>query len=204
MTIKNKIIALMISLIAMPTFAQAKEGKARFGLDAGYAYADIKAEETCRDIGAVTSVSCTWDNATPTLRAFVDYGIQKNLAVELGYFVTDSLDATYTVSGASAAESSKAQGFDLSLVYKQNDDQGFFVKGGVHRAKVDGEASLRIGSTTYSLGSGSETGISWLAGLGYEGKINDTTSWRAGLSYYNDLGNVSGADATLVYVGVVF
>ena len=203
MVIKNKVITLIISLILMTNFAVAQEGKLRFGVDAGYAYTDIKAEETCREIATVATVSCKWDNATPTLRAYVDYGLQKNLAVEFGYFITDSLDATYTVSGASASESYKAKGVDLSLVYKQKDDEGFFAKGGLHRATLDGAASIRIGGTTYSA-SGSETGISWLAGFGYEGKINQTTSWRAGFSYYNNLGNVSGADAKLVYLGLVF
>jgi hypothetical protein len=52
MKIRTKIIALMISLIAMPTFvlAQTNMGQTKFGIDVGYGFADIDAKNTAQSI----------------------------------------------------------------------------------------------------------------------------------------------------------
>ena len=56
MKIRNKIIALIISLIAMPAFslAQTNVGKTKFGIDGGYVFADLDAKNTAQSIANST------------------------------------------------------------------------------------------------------------------------------------------------------
>lgn len=200
-----KKILTILTIIALTTFgAKAEEGKFRFGVEGGYGFADIGADETAAEIASVAGTTTyTYDKADLMGRLFVQYGITSETSVELGYFRSAALDATYTVSGASATESYTAQGFDISGVYKPS-DEGFFGKAGVHRSTLDGASTITIGGTTYNLAAATETGTSWLAGAGYEGNLQDGMKWRAGVTHYNAIGNVSGADVTFVYAGIIF
>jgi len=56
MKIKNKIIALVISLISIPniSLAQTKIGETKFGIDGGYAFADVGAQSTAQAIANLT------------------------------------------------------------------------------------------------------------------------------------------------------
>jgi hypothetical protein len=205
MKIRKKIIALMISLIAIPTFAQSKEGKFSFGVDAGLAKADIGAEESARELSRLSgrAVSYSYEQSTLTGRVYVDYGINKDFSVELGYFRSASLDANYRSGADTAKESVTTKGYDLAAVYKPK-EQGYFGKAGIHKSELDGQASITIAGLGTFTGSGSEKGNGWLVGAGYEGKIDDNMSWRAGITYYDSLGGLSSGDATFLYVGLKF
>jgi hypothetical protein len=182
------------------SIAQAEQGKLRFGAELGYAWVDIGAEENARAIAAAgATVSYTYDKADLAGRLYAQYGLTKEISAEIGYLKTASLDATYRIAGASATESYDASGFDLAGVYQA--DNGFYGKAGVHSTEVDGKRNILIGSTTYAL-SGNASGTGFLAGAGYEGKINNDMSWTAGVTYYDSLGGLSGADATFVSVGL--
>ena len=133
MKIRNKIIALMISLIAFPSLslAQTKAGETKFGIDAGYAFADIGAQNTAQSIANLTgsTTTYTYDKATWMVRPFVSYGFTKDVSGEFGFFYSGDLDANYrTASGVTASESYKAYGFDADAVYKG--PGGLFAKGG--------------------------------------------------------------------------
>ena len=200
----KKILSILSILILSTFSAKAEEGKFGFGVEGGYGFADIGADKTAAEIASVAGTTTyTYDKADLMGRLFVDYGVSQNINVELGYFRSAALDATYTVSGASASESYTVNGFDLTGVYKPS-DEGFFGKAGLHRSTLDGSSTITIGGTTYNLATATATGTNFLVGAGYEGSLQDGMKWRAGVTYYNDVGDVSGADVTLVYAGIKF
>ena len=134
-------------------------------------------------------------------RIYGQYGINKTLSAEVGYFKSSTLDATYTISGASAKESYDVSGFDLSAVYQA--DGGIYGKAGIHNSEINGAASVTIGGTTYAAGA-TASGTGFLVGGGYEGKIDSNMSWTVGITYYDSVGGVSGSDVTFVAAGLRF
>jgi len=203
MKIKNKVIALMISLIAMPAFslAQTNVGKTKFGIDGGYVFADLDAKNTAQAIanstGSTTTV--TYDEATWSLRPFASYGFTQLVSGEIGFFYTGDLDANYrTASGITASESYNAYGLDLSAVYTALG--GFFGKAGLTYGQVNGAASIRLSNGTTVNLSGYSYGFGTLVGIGYEAP----SGFRVGYTYYNDVGNLKGADFGMLYIGAKF
>ena len=99
-----KIIFLIFFFIFNLNHSFAKNGA---GVEGGLAYGDIGAEETAQRIanlsGSTTTV--TYDEATYYARLFYEFDITRESFIDVGYFFTGSLDATYTLSGASATES---------------------------------------------------------------------------------------------------
>ena len=203
MTIKNKMIALMISLIAMPTLslAQTKVGQTKFGIDGGYVFADLDAKNTAQSIanstGSTTTV--TYDQATWALRPFISYGFTQVVSGEIGFFYTGDLDASYrTASGITASESYNAFGLDLSAVYTAQG--GLFGKAGLTYGQVDGAASVRLSNGNSVTVSGYSYGFGTLVGIGYEAP----SGFRVGYTFYNDVGNLKGADFGMLYIGAKF
>ena len=203
MKIRNKIIALVISLISIPniSLAQTKAGETKFGIDAGYAFADVGAQSTAQSIANLTgsTTTYTYDKATWMVRPFVSYGFTKDVSGEFGFFYTGDLDANYrTASGLTASESYKAFGLDAAAVY--NWPGGFFAKGGLHYGQVDGNANVRLSNGTTAVASGYSYGVNGLVGIGYE----SAGGFRVGYTYYNDIGNLKDADFGMLYVGTKF
>lgn len=203
MTIKNKMIALMISLIVMPTLslAQTKVGQTKFGIDGGYVFADLDAKNTAQSIanstGSTTTV--TYDQATWALRPFISYGFTQVVSGEIGFFYTGDLDASYrTASGITASESYNAFGLDLSAVYTAQG--GLFGKAGLTYGQVDGAASVRLSNGNSVTVSGYSYGFGTLVGIGYEAP----SGFRVGYTFYNDVGNLKGADFGMLYIGAKF
>lgn len=175
------------------------------GLEGGYGFVDIKAKQTAQTLANLSgrTVTYTYDKATFSGRAYFGFSVMENASVEVGYFQTSNLNATYTITGASAKESYSANGIDASLVYKPT-PEGVFFKGGFHTSKISGDGSLTIGGTTYNIASTSKSGTGLLAGIGYEGKFGNSqdVNWRAGWSHYNKVGGLSDANVNLIYVGI--
>ena len=200
----KKIITIMVAILFSSSFAQAEQGKFRFGAEAGYAWVDIGAEDTAAYIARISgsTVSYSYDKADLAGRVYVQYGINKEFSAELGYLKTASLDATYTISGASATESYEATGFDLAAIYQA--DNGFYGKAGIHDTEIDGSATVTISGVGYASANATASGTGFLIGAGYEGKIDEKMSLTAGVTYYYSLAGLSGADATFVSVGLRF
>jgi hypothetical protein len=203
MRIKNKIIALVISLISIPSIslAQTKAGETKFGIDAGYAFADIGAQNTAQSIANATgsTTTYTYDKATWMVRPFVSYGFTKDVSGEFGFFYTGDLDANYrTASGLTASESYKAYGFDAAAVYTW--PGGFFAKGGLHYSQIDAAGQIRLSNGSGVNVSGYSYGVNGLVGLGYE----SAGGFRVGYTYYNDIGNLKEADFGMLYIGTKF
>ena len=190
-------LLLMTSLVS----AETKPGQTQFGIDGGYAFADIDAKNTAQSIANATgsTTTATYDNATWMIRPFVSYGYTKEISGDLGLFYTGDLDANYrTASGVTASESYKAMGVDLSGVYTF--PGGIFVKAGVHYGQLDGNASVRLSSGASASVSGYQYGANVLAGAGYE----SASGLRVGYTFYNDIGDLAGAYFGMLYVGTKF
>ena len=200
---KKLIIGIFALVLFQSQSLKAEEGKFRIGVEAGYAYADLGADKTAQELAnlAGTTVTYTYDKADLMGRIYGQYGINETLSAEVGYFNSAPLDATYTISGASAKESYDVSGFDLSAVYQA--DGGIYGKAGIHNSEINGAASVTIGGTTYAAGA-TASGTGFLVGGGYEGKIDSNMSWTVGITYYDSVGGVSGSDVTFVAAGLRF
>ena len=169
----------------------------RFGAEGGLTWADMRAEETAQTLANLSgsTVTYTYDEATWMGRVFADYELNTEMSLEVGFFFTGSLDAKYTISGSSATESYTGQGIDVAAVFNQDE---LFFKAGMHSSELEGEASLTIGGTTYSV-SETISGSGYLVGGGFEADEN-----RVGLTYYSDVGGDEDSDMLFLYYGVMF
>ncbi len=190
-------LLILILIISLFNFKNSHAEEMRFGIEGGLAFADMRAQETAQSLANLSgsTVSYTYDEGTWIGRFFVDYPLADEMSLEVGYFITGSLDATYTISGDSASESYDANGIDFSAVFKQDD---MFFKAGMHSSELNGNASLTIGGTTYNI-SDTISGSGFLVGGGYE---QDGT--RIGLTYYSDLGGDGDSDMTSLTYGILF
>ena len=188
-----KIIVFLISLFYLSN-AFSKSGP---GVEGGIGYADIGAEETAQTIanlsGSTTLV--TYDRATWYGRLFYEYEFNRETFLDIGYFMTGSLDATYTLSGASATEGYSMNGLEASMGIKND---GVFFKGGFHQSEVNGKASITIGGTTYAAAA-SATGPGFLFGAGIE-----DDQFRYGITYYDSVGGMDDANVWVGYYGIKF
>lgn len=198
----KKLIA-SIALIACSGYSHAQYYA---GVDGGYGFVDIKAKQTAQTLANLSgsTVKYTYDKAALSGRFFLGMDVAENLAVELGYFMSANASATYTISGASATENYSTSGFDAGLVFKPSAN-GLFLKAGFHRSEVSGDASVKIGNTTYNIAANSKSGTGLVAGIGYEAQFNNTPDmkWRMGWSHYNKVGGVSDANVNLLYIGLL-
>ena len=183
---------ILFLLISHSAFAELK-----MGVEGGITWADIRAEETAQILANASgsTVSYEYDDATWMGRIFGDYAINSDIHAEIGYFLTGSLDATYTISGASASEGYDAMGIDLAIV--MHTDEAFF-KAGMHSSELNGSANLTIGGTSYAV-TESISGSGFLVGGGFESDDS-----RFGLTYYSDMGGDADSDMTFLSYGVMF
>ena len=190
----NKIKYFLV--IFLLTFNSAL-AEVRIGAEGGFTWADMRAEETAQILANASGSTVTYeyDEATWMGRLFADYALTPQVHAEIGYFLTGSLDATYTISGASATEGYDAMGIDLAAVVYQDD---VFFKAGMHSSELNGNATITIGGTTYSI-TESISGSGFLVGAGLQ--MDDT---RLGLTYYSDMGGDADSDMTMIYYGVLF
>lgn len=194
----NKLKVLFFILLI--TFINIKNSNAdeiKLGIEGGLVYADMRAEETAQLLANASgsTVTYSYDEATWVGRLFADMPLSSDISVEVGFFLTGSLDATYTISGASATEGYDARGVDAAAVFKQNEA---FFKVGLHRSELNGNASLTIGGTKYNV-SETISGSGYLVGGGLE-----LDGSRVGLTYYSDVGGDGDSDMTMLYYGVMF
>ena len=195
---KKLLILITALLLSSPLFA--KEGEMGFGVDLGFGFADIGAEETAQAIanlsGSTTTV--TYDRGAFAGRIYLEYGLSDELSIDAGYIMSGDIEATYTLSGASATESYNISGIDAALSYSPS-GQGFFFKGGFHSSEIEGNASVTIGGTTYAA-TASASGEGYLIGAGYDYSNNT----RFGYTYYANMGGDSEADVGFLYYGYRF
>jgi Outer membrane protein beta-barrel domain len=178
---KKKLFAIAMTVAASSAFAQSSY----FGIEGGAAFADIKADETAQYLANVSgrTTSYTYDKATGVARIYYGTNIAKNVDVEIGYFKTSDLKASYSNSLGTANEKYSAYGLDLSAVYRP-EPTGLFFKAGVHQSKIDGNARVTVGSYS-ATGAGSESGAGLLLGLGYDAKLSNDLYWHTAFTHMN-------------------
>ena len=205
---KKLLIAATIATLPILALAEGPYG----GADIGYARVDTKAPETAQYLAnlAGESVSYTYDRAAFVGRAFAGYQFNESIALEAGYFSTGDLSNRYTSASGSATEDYRGRGGDLSFLLRPAVTSGMnnaFLRFGGHYSEVDGDASVRFSTTTYSLtgsGNANQTGTGFLVGAGYDLPIDKNVAGRIGYTFYNQLGGLSGADAHVLTVGIKF
>jgi hypothetical protein len=186
-----------LSLIGLLLFINSALAEVKMGVEGGLTYADMRAEETAQSLANASGSTVTYkyDEATWQGRIFADMEVTPEVHVEIGYFLTGSLDATYTISGASATEGYNAMGIDLAAVIYRDD---IFFKAGMHSSELEGNAKLTIGGTTYNV-SETISGTGYLVGGGMQ--VDDS---RFGLTYYADVGGDTDSDMVNIYYGLMF
>lgn len=171
------------------------------GVDLGFGFIDIGADDTAQEIANISgsTVTASYDTGAWFGRIYGEYKIADGTYLDIGLFQTGDVTAKYTLSGATASESYSANGVDISVVIKENDTEGLFVKGGMHSSTIDGNANVTISGTTYAA-QATSSGTGFLVGGGYD----YADGQRAGISYYSNLGGDSAADSWLIYYGFLF
>ena len=186
-----------LSLIGLLLFLNSALAEVKMGVEGGLTYADMRAQETAQSLANASGSTVTYeyDEATWQGRIFADMEVTPEVHVELGYFLTGSLDATYTISGASATEGYNAMGIDLAAVIYRDD---LFFKAGMHSSELEGNGKITIGGTTYTV-SETISGSGYLVGGGVQ--VDDS---RFGLTYYADVGGDTDSDMVNIYYGLMF
>jgi len=178
MKIKNKIIALMISLIAMPTFAYSQT---KYYVGAEYAKNKI-------DTG-ISNVSSSLDEEDNGFSIFLGSAVNKDFDVEVSYnnFGEASLSGVtgnqfryagtlyeFTANGSVKAE---ATSFGIAVKPKVNINKNFDLVAtlGAHRWETDFTASSTNGRATVT-----EDGYDFFYGAGLKGNFD---TFSIGLNY---------------------
>ena len=178
-----------------------KSDEISLGVDLGFGFIDIGADDTAQTIanlsGSTTTV--TYDTGSWFGRVYGEYKIADATYIDIGLFTTGDVTAKYTLSGATASESYSANGVDVSAVIKENEKEGYFVKGGFHSSTIDGNADVTISGTTYAA-QATASGTGFLIGGGFDFDGGQ----RAGATFYSNLGGDSAADMWLIYYGFLF
>ncbi|MDB4046472.1 hypothetical protein N9501_09725 [Amylibacter sp.] len=195
-------ITLITSVCLVLAAGVSTAQEIKFGIEGGIAAAELGAANTAQQFANLTgrTVSYTEEGAALAGRIFVEYGVSDNISAEVGYFATSNLDANYSFSGtaATAHEGASANGIDFGAKFKATDE--IFFRAGIHFSDLNQNASVKIGNTTYVAAVANQSGT----GTYFGGGFNVFENASVGITQYMDLGGVSGADATFLFVGYKF
>lgn len=200
MKFKNIIIALIFSLIGMPTLSLTKEIKPyvfldykRFGY--GVEKEDLQAiNRSLVRLGYTSSTSST-DNVGNGFEIGGGADIHKNFGLEASYVNLGTLTIKTTLTGPSENVKTEIDGtsFAAAVVLKVGDDKNtFFGRVGMHTWDLDGRVTGSRGSATASLGDGTDP----FFGAGY--KFGDFL--KVGYDYYK----IDDGDIRSFNIGINF
>jgi hypothetical protein len=211
MKMKNLLSSITLACVVIAGGAFADGGKSAssgsyVGIEAGLGLSDLKAQQTAQTIANTVGSAVIYEaqNNYLTGRVFFGSEIMSSLALEVGAFAATRLEATYTLvsNGNYVTEKYSAQGIDLVGVFTVPDTE-FFVKGGIHRSKLQGDASLTLSGTAYDVVSYSDSGSGLVFGLGMNTPLGNGSSVRYSYTQYNDVGGVKGAEMSTLSVAYV-
>jgi len=196
---KKNIAAAVAAIAAMmaagSVAAQTVDSGLYIGLEGGIASISAIATPT-------NGVKTSETNEAAALRALVGYQINKNFAVELGYFATDDFKQDGTDRSRTVRYNLKAdvKGADLSVIYKFTEFvPGLYLKAGATHSKVSASLSQPAGNS-----SGSVSGTGYLFGLGYEFAVAQNVGINVGYTRYEKLGGESDNKMNLYSAGVKY
>ena len=198
MKIRNKIIALVISLIAMPTFALAKDGP----------YIGVKASSIKIDFITTDGFNLNnlVENDFKALDAHIGYNVGNGF-FELGYLNSDKGTKSGTSTSGSVTITTtnfgyEFDGYRLGAGYNYNVGNNVVLKPFINyydlKFTASGTISASNGSTTVTgKVSGSDRDQAIDAGLGLDYVINDKS--KIGISYSQFIDKFTDTDSTKVY-----
>ena len=198
MKIRNKIIALVISLIAMPTFALAKDGP----------YIGVKASSIKIDFITTDGFNLNnlVENDFKALDAHIGYNVGNGF-FELGYLNSDKGTKSGTSTSGSVTITTtnfgyEFDGYRLGAGYNYNVGNNVVLKPFINyydlKFTASGTISASNGSTTVTgKVSGSDRDQAIDAGLGLDYVINDKS--KVGISYSQFIDKFTDTDSTKVY-----
>jgi opacity protein-like surface antigen len=196
---KKNIAAAVAAIAAMmaagSVAAQTVDSGVYIGLEGGIASISAIATPT-------NGVKTSETNEAAALRALVGYQINKNFAVELGYFATDDFKQDGTDRARTVRYNLKAdvKGADLSVIYKFTEFvPGLYLKAGATHSKVSVSLNQPAGNS-----SGSVTGTGYLFGLGYEFAVAQNVGINVGYTRFEKLGGESENKMNLYSAGVKY
>lgn len=135
-------------------------------------------------------------------RVFVGYQFDPNVSLELGYFGTDNLRKTWSISGTLFGISGKVHGWELTPVFKLTQGvPGLFFKAGVTYSTA--ENNIEVGQTSVA-SIDDDRGTGYLLGLGYEYSFTSNLAARIAYTRYERLGGESGNKLNLISAGLKF
>jgi hypothetical protein len=178
------------------------QSSAYFGAEGGYAISDIKAGDTAQAIANATGTTTTvrYDRGALIGRVFVGSAINDSLGLELGGFMSGSIDARYSNTTGTASESVSARGLDFSAKFMSSAD--WYARGGVHYSQVSGDAQLNMAGVSYR-GSGTSSGAGFLVGAGISNKGSDGSGTYYEYRYLGRLGGLTDANAHMLVIGFI-
>lgn len=156
------------------------------GGDVGYGRAG-SAEDFAEEIAGF-GFNVNYDEGVAMGRVFGGYSFSENVAFEGGAFFTSDLNFSLSAPGfGNVGEVDVgAMGGDFSLLLRPNVASGLnglFIRGGGHYSEVEAEL------TGLGTAESSDSGAGYLAGIGYDARINDRLTARISYTRY---GNVAG------------
>jgi len=190
--------------IFMVMNVHARDTDGYFGVEGGFAFADIRADETAsvfvNTFGG--SVNYEYDVADLAGRLSIGYGMNDMFDLELGYFLTADFNATYNgVAGNgvvySATETYSASGIDVSALIRPNSGD-FFIRVGMHNSEVEGQGNFVIPGVGSANVSATQSGSGLLVGLGYDWGLDDRSFARVSYSFYDKLGGADNSELGLL------
>ena len=197
MTMKRLVIATVFFCASQTAFAQSTP---YFGIEGGYALVDINASDTAQAIANATgsTTRVKYDYGALSGRAFAGLGINDSIALEIGAFATMSVDAKYSNATGSASEAFSGKGLDLSAKFTHASN--FFARGGIHYSQVTGDSQINMAGVNVA-SNGSQSGVGFLAGAGFNDKRADGSILYYEYRYLNKLGGLDTANAHMFVVG---
>jgi hypothetical protein len=194
--------ALVFSLAAMAVgVAQAQMS---VGVEGGFFQADIDSVVASEIRSTGQSVTATTDDSSSGFRLFGSAPISGKTDIEFGFFTHSDFSVKYnfTFLPLVGTQTYSFSGLDLSAVHKPLNN-GFFVKGGLHSSRYDIDTQVRGTTTGFTSSvSTSDTGIGYLAGLGYEATLSQGVKARASFVRYMNIGGESDLAMNLMTLGI--
>lgn len=194
---KQALIASAVLAMVVSVSASAQDGKFNpgvyVGVDGGSFSSNVFDDTKSDAQGRHNPYSITSESRNAgVLRAVFGYQFTPNFALETGYFTTGDIKVSIARPGNENDFKVNANGVDLAAVYKFTEYvPGLFMKAGVTYAKVTASNSgWRDHPDNRTEVSGSNTGLGYLFGVGYE--YDFSPNWSANGSYTR-LARIGGA-----------
>ena len=196
MKIRNKIIALIISLIAMPALLVSAEKQPYFYggvklFDYGIDNSDLRSlNVSIVNLGFSSSTSST-DNTGYGFDLGLGYDFNKNLAVEAGYTNFGTLKIKNSTTGPATSNSLDITGYSLGVgvLGKLGEEKSYgYIKAGLHKWDMSGKVTTQLGSSSEALGDGTDPMLSvgYRAGIfqvSYDGYQVDEQRWLKSFTF---------------------